>query len=189
MFLFSLRVFSWFLFVSAGIQFLALYFWFHHWNNMPLLHIYVAGGGVLLLWFYRTVLGDFVNSAVLWSGAALFFLFSVINSVFVQPVLTFNSNALTVESVLILILALFTFGFLLNDNVKTRDGHDRQSIGWINWGLFIYYSSSLLIFYFGSTITRQFSFDLNQYTWIFHSFFSMVMYTCFIVGIWKRSAM
>jgi hypothetical protein len=57
---------------------------------------------------------------------------------------------------------------------------------WINSGLFIYYVSSLLIFYFGQVITDTFSKELNRYMWIFHAFFSLVMYSCFFVGLWKR---
>lgn len=183
----ELKVFSWFLFLSGVIQFVSLYFWFHHWNNMPLLHVYVAGGFVCLAWFYKMVLGGWINAGIIWLAAALFLLFSVVNSLFIQPVLTFNSNALTVESVLIVILSLFTFLFLLNDSVKERGGQGIISLNWINSGLFIYYSSSLLFFYFGSTIMQQFSVNLSQYAWIYHSFFSVVMYTCFSIGIWRRS--
>jgi hypothetical protein len=183
----DLKVFSWFLFLSGLIQFVSLYFWFHRWNNMPLLHLYTAAGLLCLAWFYQKVLNGFINVWIIWSVTALFMLFTVINSLFIQPVMTFNSNALTIESVLITILSLFTFTFLLNDSVRQSGGHDTKSLSWINSGLFIYYSSSLLIFYFGATFTRTFSSQLNQYTWILHSFFSMVMYTCFFIGLWKRS--
>jgi hypothetical protein len=183
----ELRVFSWFLFLSGVIQFVSLFFWFHHWNNMPLLHLYVAAGFVCLAWFYRTVLGGWINAGIIWLATALFLLFSVANSLFIQPVLTFNSNALTVESVLVVILTLFTFLFLLNDSVRETGGHEVKSLGWINSGLFIYYTSSLLIFYFGATIMQRFSVNLSQYAWIYHSFFSVVMYTCFSIGLWRRS--
>lgn len=184
----ELRVFSWFVFFSGLIQFVSLAFWFSHTNNMPLLHLYVAGGFVVLAWFYITVLKGFVDARIIKAIVVIFLLFAVVNVLFFQPVLTFDSNALTVESILIIILALFTFIFFLNDIVKETGSRDIKSLNWINSGLFIYYSSSLLIFYFGATMTRTFSPYLNQNTWIFHSFFSIVMYTFFCVGLWKRSA-
>ena len=183
----ELKVFCWFIFFSGIIQFTSLFFWFLGKNNMPLLHIYVAAGFVLLAWFYRLVLQNFINPKIIWSMAILFLLFTVINSLFVQNVFTFNSNALTVESILITILALFTFTFLLNNIVKETGQHDTRSLNWINSGLFIYHSSALLIFYFGATIIRTFSVNLNLYTWVFHSFFSIVMYACFFISLWKRS--
>lgn len=183
----ELKVFSWFIFLSGIIQFISLGFWYAGKNNMPLLHVYVAAGFICLTWFYKTLLNGFINAKIIWLIAILFLLFTIINSLFIQPILTFNSYALTVESILIIILALFTFKFFLNDIVKEKSGKDIKSLNWINSGLFIYYSSSMLIFYFGSIITQSFSRNLNLYTWIFHSFFSIVMYTCFFIGLWKRS--
>jgi hypothetical protein len=184
----ELKVFSWFIFLSGLVQFVSLAFWFAHKNNMPLLHFYVAAGFVSLAWFYKTVLKGFINEGIIWAIAILFLLFTTGNTFFFQPVLTFNSNALTVESILIIILALFTFIFFLNDIVKETGGTDIKSLNWINSGLFIYHSSSLLIFYFGATIIGMFSKSLSQYIWVFHSFFSIVMYTCFYIGLWKRSS-
>jgi hypothetical protein len=183
----ELKVFSWFIFFSGLIQFASLACWFARKNNMPLLHLYVAGGLLLIAWFYSTVLSGFISKKVIWSVALAFLLFTTINSLFIQPVHTFNSYALTIESVLIVILALFTFTFFYNNIVKETSGRDIKSLTWINSGLFVYYSSDLLIFYFGAIITQTLSTSLNQYTWVFHSFFSIVMYTCFIIGLWQRS--
>lgn len=183
----ELKVFSWFVFVSGLVQFVSLGFWFASRNNMPLLHLYVAAGFACLAWFYGSVLKGFIDAVIIWSVTILFLLFTLINSLFFQPFLTFNSNALTAESVLIIILALFTYIFFLNDIVREKSGKDIKSLTWINSGLFIYYSSTLLIFYFGATINQVFSKDLSQYTWIFHSFFSVVMYIFFCIGLWKRS--
>jgi hypothetical protein len=183
----ELKVFSWFIFLSGIVQFNSLLFWYMGKNNMPLLHFYVAAGFACLAWFYKTVLRNFISAGIIWSIAILFLLFTIINSLFVQNIFTFNSNALVAESVLIIILALFTFIFFLNDIVKETGGHEIKSLNRINSGLFIYHSSVLLLFYFDATITRIFSKNINQYTWVFHSFFSVVMYTCFFIGLWKRS--
>ena len=184
----QLKVFSWFIFLSGLVQFVSLAFWFASRNNMPLLHFYVAAGFACLAWFYTTVLKGFIDAAIIWFATIAFLVFTAVNSLFFQPFLTFNSNALTAESVLIIILALFTYIFFLNDIVRETGGRDIRSLTWINSGLFIYYSSTLLIFYFGATINQVFSKDLSQYTWIFHSFFSVVMYIFFCIGLWKRSA-
>jgi hypothetical protein len=181
----ELKVFSWFVFLSGLIQFVSLAFWYAGKNNMPLLHFYVAAGFTSLAMFYKTILKGFINAKIIWCITILFLLFTSINTIFIQSIYAFNSYALTVESVLVIILALFTFIFFLNDIVKETGIRDIKSLNWINYGLFIYYSSCLLIFYSGAIIS-QFSTNLNQYTWIYHSFFSIVMYTCFLVGLWKR---
>jgi len=182
-----LKVFSWFIFLSGVTQLMSLLFWFKSKNNMPILHFYTAAGFICLAWFYGTVLNNFINAKIIWSMAILFLLFTTINTLFIQNVFTFNSNALAVESIQIVILALFTFIFFLNNIVKESSKLDIKSLNWINSGLFIYYASVLLIVYFGATITQSFSKTLNRYTWMFHSFFSVVMYTCFFISLWKRS--
>lgn len=183
-----LRVFSWFIFLSVTIQFASLALWWARKNNMPLLHIYVAIELPCLIWFYKSVLGNYVQQGIMWGIALSFLLFTVINSIWIQHIFRFNSNALFVESILIIILALFTFIFLLNNNVKEAGRASVRSITWINSGLFIYYLSCLLIFYFGDIIIFHFSRDLSRLTWIFHSFFSIIMYCCFLTGLWKYPA-
>lgn len=181
-----LKRFAAFLFLSAPVQLVTLVMWWYRVNNLPLLHGYVAAGCVLILFFYREIFRGFLDRRVLPIVALAFVAFALVNVVFFQPLFTFSSYTLTAESVLIVILSLSTFTIALDDY-----GHDstvpaRDSLRWINSGFFIYYSSNLLIFYFGDVFTRSFSVYLNQNTWILHSVFSMVMYTCFIIALWKR---
>lgn len=182
----EMKVFSYFVFFSGFIQFTSLFFWFASKNNMPLLHIYVPFGLMMLARFYAVLLKNFINTKIIWFMSLLFFVFSILNSLFLQNMFMFNSNALTIESIFITILALFTFTAFLNNIVKETIGQDIKSLNWVNAGLFTYYSASLLIFYFSNTIAKTFSVDLNLYTWVLHSFFSVVMYTCFLISLWKR---
>ncbi|MES2655814.1 MAG: hypothetical protein V4620_09515 [Bacteroidota bacterium] len=182
----ELKVFCYFLFLSGIIQFASLACWFYGANNLLLLHIYVAVGFPCLAWFYGKVLHNFIHSKLIWIVTIVFLLFTLSNSLFIQKTNKFNTYALTVEAILIIILSLSTYMLLLNDIVKERRKHTIKSLNWINSGLFIYYSSSLLIFYFSAIISDTFPKILVRYTWAFHSFFSMVMYFCFFVGLWNR---
>ncbi len=183
----ALAAFAWFIFFSGAIQFVSLVCWLRHMNNLPLLHIYVAGGFLCLAWFYCIVLGSYIHRFVIWGSAIVCVLFSVINTLFIQPVYIFNSYALVVESVFVIILSLFTFLFLLNQTIQDSGIRDMSSINWINSGLFIYYLSSLLIYYFSNNTIFSTTFAMRRYTWMFHAFFSVVMYSCFLIGLWKRS--
>ncbi len=182
----ELKTFCFFLFLSAGLQLISLVLWFNKLNNMALLHVLVAFGFLSLAFFYSTVLEGFINKRIIYGTAISFFAFSVINSLFIQPVNTFNSYALTAESFLVVVFSLFTYTCLLNEVVKEKR-KDIISFNWINSGLFIYYSSNLLIFYFGELITKVFTDNLSRHVWILHSLFSIIMYVCFFTGIWKRS--
>ena len=181
----DLRVFSYFIFLSALVQVISLILWFKGMNNMILLHLYVPLGFIGLMWFYNTVLKGYLNPVILKWVTGLFLIFTLANSAFFQDVTTFNSYALTAESVVIVMLSLSTFSLFMNKPVKMHKRTILVSLNWINSGLFIYHASNLLLFYFGKSI-MHFSVEMSRYSWLLHSFFFCVMSICFFVGLWKR---
>lgn len=182
----TLKLFCWFLFVSALIQLVSVTLAFCHVNNMPALHLYVGLGMVCLILFYKEVLDGLINTKVFDYVIIFFSIFHVTNSIFFQGVLVFDSNAIVVAAVLVVIFSITTFIVLMNDIVKERRKGMIVSLNWINSGLFIYYLSSLLIFYFGSVITSLENVTQVKFTWILHGVFSSVMYLCASIGLWKR---
>ncbi len=183
----GLKLFSWFLFCSGILQLISLILWFQGINNLFILHLLVPLGFVFLTAYYRNVLEGFLNKTVLSGTAIGFVIFSVINTVFFQPLSVFNSFALTTSCVVLIILSLSTYMLLLD---KSSELHRRPSyagLNRINSGLFIYHASTLLIFYFGEYITSHIGLELSRYTWVAHSFFSVVMYYCFWRGLWNRA--
>jgi len=182
----TLKLFSVFVFVSAIIQFVSTMLWLQNIPNLLLLHIYVAGGFVCLGLFYEAVLEGFIDKKIIRSIMIAFLAFTIINSLFIQPFTTFNSYALITECILVVILALTTYLVMMDDVVKRKRQELASSLNWINSGLFIYYSSSLIIFYYANTLVKFFSKQFNLQTWMLHAFFSLIMYSCFFVGLWKR---
>ena len=155
-------------------------------NNLFILHLLVPLGFVFLAAYYRKVLKDFLNPKVLVFVALGFVLFSLINSMYVQHPDVFNSGALTVECILLIILSFSTYTLLLNKTFE-KQKQSFAGLNWINTGVFIYHSSTLLIFYFGEYITSNIGLELSRYTWVVHSFFSVIMYICFWRGLWNRA--
>ncbi|MEQ9007226.1 MAG: hypothetical protein RLP12_05040 [Ekhidna sp.] len=182
----ELRLIAWFILLSGAIELSSTLLWYIKINNFPLLHLYVLAGFVILIFFYDSILRGFISRKVFLALGVSFTVYTIINSVAFQTIYTFNSNALVVQAILVIILSLSTNILLLNDIVKEQRLELISSLNWINSGLFIYYTSSLLIFYFGDYLTKNFSPTINQYTWAFHTMFSTVMYICFFIGLWKR---
>lgn len=180
----GLKVFSYFLFFSGVVQLVSLILWYNNHNNLPLLHVYVPVGFIYLCLFYKKILAEFIHPTIIWITLVAFTAFSVVNTFCFQTVYTYNSSALTIESILLIILSLSTFLFLLNSIFKEYPS--LKSINWINSGIFIYYSSSLLIFYFGDYLASLSPSIFLKYTWLLHAVFSMIMYSFFFFGLWKR---
>lgn len=182
----TIRIFSCFLFLSYVIQFASLLFWFNRMNNMPLLHAYVGFGFLLLTAFYKHVLDGFISGKLIYALGIAFFILTLLNTLFLQSVFTFNSYALTLESVLLITFSLTTYIVLLDKTVKEQRKSLVSSLNWINSGIFTYYVSNLLIFYFSEYFSKYFSLEFNRYTWVLHSFFSVVMYAFFFIGLCKQ---
>ncbi len=73
----------------------------------------------------------------------LFFAFTIVNSLFFQPITLFPSNALLVCGVFLVGLGLILFrqmlGYTIEDNIFT------QSVFWYNIAVIFFYSSTFLL--------------------------------------------
>lgn len=183
----DLRAFAWYIFATSFIQGISVTMWAFNMNNMITLNVYINIGFLLLLRFYSNVLKGFISTRVLWVSGALFCTFNLIYLTLNNAWYSFNSASLAAESILIIILALSTFVFFLNHNVQALKQDRIKSLNWINSGLFIYFASNILLFYFGEIIMNTFTKELSRYIWILHALFSVIMYGCFLIGLWKRS--
>lgn len=177
--------FIWYIFLSTLVQLLSEVSILFQLNNLPILHFFVPTSFLLLTEFYNRILNDHLNKLILRVIGWAFVVFSLINTFFVQLLWTFNSNSLTVESIVLVIISLSTFMLLIGAEAKEQKGTSLLSLQWINSGLFLYHTSNLLLFYFGKIIMHSFSSGLSQYTWLLHSLFATIMYVFFFIGLWK----
>jgi hypothetical protein len=181
----ELQVFSWFLFLSGFVQLFTVILWWYKLPNLVYSHLYVVTGFFCLAWFYRTVLKELIHPLVIGVLIAAFTLFAGIVFVLGPSVQAFASVSLTVEAALIIILSLSTFLVTQNEVVRTGNLVELRGLNWINSGLFIFYTSAILLYYFGNMLIRSFPPYLSRYGWAMHSFFSVIMYSCFYIGLWK----
>lgn len=183
----KLRIFSSFLFLSALIQLPSVCMYYFSVNNMPLLHIYTGLGGFILIHFYRAILSKYLSEQILKYLAIAFLVFSVVNVLFFQDINTFNTNVLTVQAVIIVTLSLSSFNLLLQESSLSENKSSLSTLMWINSGFFIYFSSSLLLYYFGDHLMKEYiTFSSFRNVWTLHSLFSNVMYSFFFIGLWKQ---
>lgn len=187
----ELKISCWFVFISALTEIIAKIYWFKGQNNMPLLHLYVPGSFICLALFYQKVLDTFIDKRIIIGTLTAFLVFNLVNSFFIQNIYIYDSNGLLVESILVVILSISTFMVMMDDVVKKKRSGLSKSLNWINSGLFVYYSSSLIIFHFARLFFddlsyKRFSANFNLQTWVLHAFFLLIMYSCFFVGLWKR---
>ena len=180
----TIKKLSYFLIVSLVIEVVSKTLWFLKVNNFPILHIYTLAGFLTLILFYKAVLDKFIPGKVFIVITSLFISFTIINSIFIQSIFESNSYALTLESVLILILSLISFYYLLK--VQPEVTPDVVSILSANTGIFIYFTCNVILFTLSSKFSG-YSPDFRKYVWAVHALVALLMYSCFFIALWKNT--
>jgi hypothetical protein len=178
------RVIGVYVLLALAIQIPSYLMGVNQMNNMFFLHIYVPSSFVILTEFYKKSLKGFINSRWLDLISIVFVLFSILNSIFIQSIDTFNSYALTLECLFIVIYSLSLFILLLNSTAKDEKRSILGSLLWVNSGLFIYHTINLFLSYFGDLLTTFSSVNFRL-SWIMHSFIYIAQFSCILIGLWK----
>lgn len=113
-------------------------------NNMPVIHIYLLLSVVFVgLIYYQALIGNFLKKAVIiLSAVALLVMFSA--TFFFGSLMQYPSMSNTALSILVIIFSLLYFFQLFNE--KTIIKVEQRSFFWINLGLLINFSSTILFF-------------------------------------------
>lgn len=178
------KVLAWFVFLTTPVQLVSFALWSKQLNNLPISHFYTAASFVVIMWYYREVLRTYISDAIFKWTAGLFVAFAVANAVWLQPLLTFNSYPLTVQCVVVIIFAMATHIVLLEESVQQEKRGQLRSLRWVNNGFFIFFACTILLFHFGKVIIDSFSTEASVYSWMLHSFFATVLYSCLFIGLW-----
>lgn len=179
------RALSIFIFISALAQGTSEVLAYHEMNNLPISHAYALLGFWPLMLFYRGILRPFIPN---WWFAAMgygFTLFAILNSIFWQPLNTFNSIALAAEALLLIIMSLSAFILSLNEEMNAHVLPKLKSLNLVNSGIFIYFSGNLILFYNGDVIMHAISTYWSKHTWLAPAVLTGILHTCLAIGLWK----
>lgn len=179
------QVLAAFVFLSAAVQATAEILAQFGINNMPVSHAYALFGFLLITSFFRFILKPFIPSKVFTVLGIIFLLLAVVNSLFWQPIVEFNSIPLVIEALIIMVFSISTFILTLNEGQNEYIRPLLVSLNWVNSGLFVYFFGSLILFYNGHVIIHEASKYLSQYTWLAHSMLTVILHTCLLMGLWK----
>ncbi|MFK7784422.1 MAG: hypothetical protein AB8B56_04850 [Crocinitomicaceae bacterium] len=153
---------------------------------MPLLHFYTLLGGVLLILFYRQLLDPYISKRSLNLLISIYVAFSVINSLFWESIFAFNTNALAIQAIILSCLSISYFSIsLITIGEKPKNS---SAINWINSGIFIFFISNLLLYYFGELLMNKvLKGGPFREIWMIHSLITFVSYICYSIGLWKTA--
>jgi hypothetical protein len=151
-------------------------------NNLWVLHVYTPLEFACIVWFFSVVLKDFLPQKWFVWAALAFAALSGLNSVFLQPPLTFNTYARSLEGILVIILCLTWCYRTLSEMKILR--LEQDPVFWVNTGFLLYFSGNVLLFAFSNYIVAI-NRTMNLYIWAFHALFSILLYFFITIGLWK----
>lgn len=174
------RKLGWLLLGMFLCEFISTLFWYQRSNNHPIYHVYTILECLLILNIYYKMLGKYFTERAVVGLGGVFVIFAMYNAVFLQSVLTFNSNTVVVLSVLVICITLVFFYDLLNSRHYSSLGSN--ALFWISAGLLIYYASNLFLFYLINKLNPTQS---ESYTiWGLHAFIHILLIIFFTRALW-----
>jgi hypothetical protein len=169
--------------LSVITQVVSYILWDHRINNLPALHIFTILEYLLVLWYFSRLLNDFFPK---WSWlflAAAFPLYSIADSIWIEPINTFNSYSRTVEALIIIFLSVcwFVKNLTFSDTGKPMQTSSRYIVS----GFLIYFTGSLVLFSFGNYINKL-MINLVINIWMLHTLLDLILYLLITIGLWKQ---
>lgn len=178
------RVFAVYVCITGVFEAVLLYSTFLRINNLPLLHVLTFIELIFLsLTYYYAFSGVVIRRAViiLCAGGLLF---TVINVLFLESIWAYNSNSLSVESLLLVVFSVLYFYQMLQKPELTPI--EKQAFFWINSGVLVYFAGNIFIFVFMRVII-EFNLDRSDYyTTYIHSILNITCNLLFGIGLWCK---
>lgn len=154
--------------------------WYKKINNLPVYHFFTAIQFLLIVNIYKEVLSQIFSKLFFIILSVGFIVFAIINTVFLQGLMTFNSNVTTVLGSLVIFFSLSYFYALLKE-VK-YSSLETNPMFWINSGFLIYFSSNLILFYINNSMFKG-STEASYLVWGLHAAINIVLTIFYTVAI------
>lgn len=152
-------------------------------NTYPLFHIYAPIQYSILTWAYIKIFDFTMFNLILKLSIPLFLVYSLMNTIFWQPLTIPNSNVTTALSIIMVSLSV-CFYFRLLSQMKYKQ-LERSAVFWLNNGIVVYFAGSLLMFVYGEwLVDKENMISIN--IWLTHVFFLAIHYLCFNIALWMK---
>jgi len=165
---------------AALCNVLAYYLMARYSNNMPMFHVYAVIEFTLCALFFRKALEGTRLARYLPAVIFSFAVLSILNSIYIQDIFSFNSYSRSLEAVIIIIFCLFYMYRMLGSKKRSKE---ENAFLMISVGLFLYFSGSLFLFMFSRyLLVNQAAIELG---WGTHAFLVFAMNVFFAIAFYQ----
>lgn len=173
----TLKKLSVFIVFSFFTESLAAYYFENGWNNMIISHLYAFIQVPLLAWIYYSFIKGIRGKIIIISCLA-YLLFSIINLVYWEDLIMFNSNQRYFAAVVILMYCFFYFVqvFVEAKIVKI----ELEYHFWMSSAILIYTAGTLFLFILKSDMMEE---EMNDY-WNLNCILNIILNIGLTVTLW-----
>ena len=150
-------------------------------NNLWVYHFYEPLYFLLVALLYRKTVEFGSMRKAVDILTIVFLIFSVINSIFFQPLDQFNANAIRIGMIVFIVLVLVYFQSLLKAQSYTE--LERKPVFWMSVGLLLYNSGALTIFILGDYFLES-DRELVTSFWSLNVIFNIVLIGFYSIALW-----
>lgn len=171
------------LIVAAIISFIAYLHYAKQENNMYLLHVYTVFEYIGWTVFYYQFFENKIIKKTFIVLSVLFVVFSIVNTIFWQPLDINNSHSRSLEGFLLLCFAVaWLYKVFVDSTIKNIEKHP---VFWINTAVLIYFAGNFVLF---TAQDLLFEITLKEFivAWTLHGLFLILHYLLISFGIWLK---
>ena len=152
-------------------------------NNLAINHLYHFFDFLLLSMLFMYALRGRWNKYLIPVISSLVLGFSIVNSLFIQSLNTFDSYSATLGSTVLIFYSVSYFYLLLKGNLTEDLGS--SPMFWAAAGILIYHSGSLVIQFSGNYLLPK-SQEIQTIIWGIHAVFNIIRYLIYAIALWVQ---
>lgn len=151
-------------------------------NNMPAMQIYTLVEFLALSVFYKRLLDGSVIAKYIPHIIVVYCILFVLNIIFYQPLLTYNSYTRVLEAVIVILYSIIYFTKNLDDIASTTTTPVGRT-AYVNAGFLLYFSGSLALFLVTNLI--ELFHPVFRIIWSVHATLLLILYILLTIALWK----
>ena len=175
-----MKALIWFMVLSTFTELAADICYFYHINNYPILHIFTLIEFGFLSYIFSKQIHRVISTRVIGAITILFIIGSILNSIFIQSLFSFNTYARGVEFLIILLYAIILMFELSNREMISLKV---EPVFWFTVSVLVYYASSFFVIISTNILYKQ-----MLIIWTIHNVFLLIHYLLFGKALWIRKA-
>jgi len=175
-----LKIIFYFILFSGIANLINLILIYHHRHSIFIFHIYTIFEFAFISLFYLNLFKKSWHKPILILIGA-FSLLCMVNFIFIQKGLEFNTYTRSLEAVMII---GYCVAYLNQQSIAdTEHNWGSNSLNWINAGILVYYSSGLFMFIASNYLMKHLAFPV--YIFLLLDTFLLFEYVLFAIGFYK----